>query len=313
MAASIDPVISVVICTHNRASYLPAAVESVRAQDGAPPWELIVVDNRSTDATRDVVAPYVHGGAVRYAQEPTLGLCHARNAGWRAARGRWVAYLDDDALAGPGWLVAIVAAYAYLPAAGVVGGRVDPIWERPRPPWLSDKLARMLSVLDWSPTPLVIHDPVTRWLVGANMAVPRHLLEKTGGFSPALGRRGRNLMSNEEMHLERQLVQAGHPCLYYPAMTVRHLIPAGRLHRRWFLRRCFWQGVSDVVMAFAERPASPAGRARLAAIEVARLLRSPHRLASAFVPRRDPAGVTAQCAVWSALGRLAGLLGLGQA
>jgi glycosyltransferase involved in cell wall biosynthesis len=307
----VAPLISVVICTHNRAGVLPLAIESVVDQRRPPPYELIVIDNHSTDGTRHAVRRYRGAGTIRYTFEPTLGLANARNTGWRMARGAYVAYLDDDAIAGEGWLNAIVAAFDYLPYAGVVGGRVDPIWEEPRPAWVSDRMARALSVLDWSPTPLVIEDPTRRWLVGANMAIPRLLLAKVGGFSPALGRRGASLVSNEEMHLERRLVRAGHPCLYYPAMRVRHLVPASRVRKQWFMRRYFWQGVSDVVMNELEQP-SIGRRAALAMREMRRLLRRPSRLAAAFIPTDDPAGVSAQCSTWASLGRLAGLLGAGR-
>ena len=305
----VDPVVSVVICTHNRAGWLKDAVGSVLEQRDAPAYETIVVDNCSTDGTREVVIGQGSPDGVRYVYEPTLGLGYARNAGWRLARGRYVAYLDDDAIAGPGWLRAIVDAYEQFPQAGVVGGRVEAIWERPPPAWLSPKLTRALSIIHWSETPLVIHDPDAQWIVGANMAVPRALLVRLDGFAAELGRRGGNLMSNDELHLERQLVRLGHPCVYYPAMAVRHFVPGARLQRRWFVRRYFWQGVSDVVMAFSERRASPLLRAWLAAREVARLLCEPIRLARAFIPSGDPGTVNGQCATWAAFGRLAGLLG----
>lgn len=299
--APAGPVVSAVICTHNRAALLPTAIDSVLRQCHAPPFELIVVDNRSTDGTRAVVERYRDHAAVRYVFAGTLGLSHARNEGWREARGRIVVYLDDDAIAAEDWLAQVVRAFDFLPVAGMVGGRVDPIWERPRPPWVSDRLARFLSVLDWSPQPLVLHDPATRWLAGANMAIPRALLERVDGFSTALGRRGGNLMSGEETDLQYRLLQQGHPSLYFPAMTVRHLIPGSRLTRAWFLRRFFWQGVSDARMTVTGPPAEaapPSSRLR-------RLTRAPRRLATALWPTADPARFTEQCLAWVQLGRLA--------
>src|SRR5688572_25869200 len=155
-----EPAISVVVCTHNRAADLERALASVFAQnsDGFA-YEVVVVDNCSTDATPQVVQRATASGApVRYVFESALGLCHARNAGWRAARGAIVAYLDDDALAQPGWLAAIHTAFAAHPEAGVAGGRVDPIWEAERPAWLSDDVALSLTIVDWSDTPKLIDD-----------------------------------------------------------------------------------------------------------------------------------------------------------
>jgi hypothetical protein len=101
-------------------------------------------------------------------------------------------------------------------------------------------------------------------------------------------------MSNDELYVERQLVRLGHPCLYYPAMAVRHFVPGARLQRRWFVRRYFWQGVSDVVMTFSEDGTSPLVRAGLAAREVARLLCEPVKVARAFIPSADPPTVNKQ-------------------
>src|SRR5207244_11271445 len=142
------------------------------------------------------------------------------------------------------------------------------------------RLPCVLSVVDWSAERMVIHDPNTHWIAGANMAIPRALLVQVGGFSPALGRRGGNLVSNEETHLELRLVRAGHPCLYDPRIRVRHLVPAARLSRRWLLRRSFWQVVSDVVMTVIEHP-SRLVRARSATAALTRLLARPWPVATA--------------------------------
>jgi len=95
------PRISVVICTHNRGFYLRKAITSVLAQDmPASEYELIIIDNKSTDDTAQVVASFAAAN-VRYIHEPQLGLCFARNTGWYSAAGTYVAYLDDDAIAEP--------------------------------------------------------------------------------------------------------------------------------------------------------------------------------------------------------------------
>ena len=114
----------------------------------------------------------------------TPGLCHARNAGWRAARGFYIAFLDDDTIACEGWVTSIVDAFTARPDAGAVGGRVVPLWLAPRPSWLSDRVTLALTIVDWSPVPKVLTDLRTEWLVGANMAVRIDLLWVIGGFRP---------------------------------------------------------------------------------------------------------------------------------
>ncbi len=304
------PLISVVICTHNRADYLPQAIRSVLEQRmTADRYELIVVDNRSTDRTREVVRPFEANDSVRYVYDGVLGLCHARNTGWQRARGRYVAYLDDDAVAEPGWLAAIEEAFSTTPGVGVVGGRVDPIWAGARPPWLSDEISLSLTILNWSEHPKVIEDLGREWLVSANMAVPRSVLSDVGGFHPSLDRVGSRMLSSGDVFLEKQILRRGHVCLYHPKMAIRHLVPKSRLNKRWFIRRYYSQGLSDAAMQLIEDSPSRTERLRRAIALASGLLRSPRRLADLILPRDDPARFTEKCFSWITVGQIAGLLG----
>jgi glycosyltransferase involved in cell wall biosynthesis len=304
------PEFSVVICTHNRAGYLDRALESVAAQDLEPSrYEVLVVDNRSTDDTVQVVERSALGGKIRYVFESTLGLCHARNRGWREARGRYVVFLDDDAVASPGWLRAVEEAFATYPGAGVVGGRVDPIWEAAPPTWMSPDVSLSLTILDWGPTPKVIADLRSEWLVGANLAIPRGVLEDVGGFHPGLDRVGTAMLSSGDVFLEQQIVARGYLAVYYPTMAVSHVVPASRLRKGWFRRRYYWQGISDAVMRLIATSPSPGDRLRLAFGMLGRLLRSPNQLRDWLLPTDDPARFTQKCWTWIAVGHIAGLLG----
>ena len=305
------PEVTVVICTHNRADYLERAIESVVRQ-AAPEggYELLVVDNNSTDRTHEVVRGFLACGPVRYEFEPMLGLCHARNTGWRAAKGRIVAYFDDDAVAYPGWLAAIPKAFGVTENVGVVGGKVEPIWEGERPGWLSDRIVLSLTVVDWSSTPHEILDLDREWLVGANMALPRAVLEEIGGFEGALDRSGSRMLSSGDVYLQKQIVRRGYRCVYYPEMAVGHLVPASRLDRTWFRRRYYWQGVSDVVMQLLDTSPSWRTRIRLAARAGLGLLRSPRACFELLVSSDDPERFTRSCFTWITVGRLAGYLGV---
>ncbi len=238
------PLVSVVICTQNRAKLLVEALDSL---EGSPPprvpYEIVVVDNGSVDATAAVIKARA-SDRLTYVHEATPGLSRARNVGWHVARGRHVAYLDDDATAAPGWVDAIAAGFAHDPGAGAIGGPVRPVWQAPRPHWLADEIAHALTILDWGPTAHRL-DPGRAWLVGANIAFSRDALAQTGGFDLRLGRQGDLLLSNEETFLLRQMDRLGHGVLYWPAMEVHHPVPAARLDPRWLLQRHFWQGLSD--------------------------------------------------------------------
>lgn len=300
--------ISVVICTHNRAGFLSQAIESVIDQP-LPGDEILVVDNGSTDDTRELARRFDGRGPLRYVFEEKIGLCHARNTGWRSASGKFVAYLDDDAIASPGWLAAIREAFNMMPSAGVVGGRVDPIWQSERPAWLSDEIAMSLTIVDWSDKPKVIQDVRVQWLVGANIAFPVSVLAEVGGFDPRLDRVGTNMLSSGDVFLQKQIIQRGYACLYYPAMAVRHLVPAGRLTKQWFIRRYYWQGISDAVMYLIDH--APLSWLRLyeALGRATRLLLLPHRLWDLIFPTSDPKRFERKCFALIDVGYIAGLLG----
>jgi glucosyl-dolichyl phosphate glucuronosyltransferase len=243
------PLVSVIICTHNRVKDLGAAIESVLSQGVDETfYEMLVVDNASTDSTHDYVrARAAQVSNLKYMAERVLGLSRARNTGLRAARGQYVAYLDDDAVADPGWLLQIPVAFAAGGAdIGCVAGKIDPIWGAPRPPWLHDHLLGCISVLDYSPVATRLEDHQEPF--GANVIYRREALLRVGGFSTALGRKGGRLLSNEEILLQRQLRRLGYATYYDPHISVRHHIPASRLTKSWFKRRAYWQGVSNALL-----------------------------------------------------------------
>jgi glycosyltransferase involved in cell wall biosynthesis len=304
------PAVSVVICTRNRAPLLRRALASVVAQSlPRDLFEIVVVDNGSTDETAAVAAEFADGADLRYLREDRIGLCVARNSGWQAARGHIVAYFDDDAVARPGWLSAVHDGFAGADRVGVIGGRVHPIWEASRPSWLADEIAGSLTIVDWGPAAKILPDLGREWLVGANMAVPRSLLAEIGGFHPWLDRVGNNLLSSGDVFLQKELVRRGYHCLYLPAMAVDHLVPEGRLNRRWFLRRFYWQGVSDAVMQLIEGTPSPRQRVRLALSRVATLLRSRRKIAALLRRCDRPKDFATRCMALIDLGFIAGLLG----
>jgi glucosyl-dolichyl phosphate glucuronosyltransferase len=244
-----SPVVSVIICTHNRVEYLGAAIGSVLSQ-GVDEifYETLVVDNASTDSTHDYVrALAAEVSNLKYVPETVLGLSRARNTGLKAARGQYVAYLDDDAVANPGWLLQIPVAFAAGGSdIGCVGGKIDPIWGAPRPLWLHDDLLACISVLDYSPVATRLEDHQDPF--GANVIYKRDVLLRVGGFSTGLGRKGARLLGNEEILLQRQLKRLGYGTYYDPRISVRHHIPASRLTKSWFKRRAYWQGVSNALL-----------------------------------------------------------------
>jgi glycosyltransferase involved in cell wall biosynthesis len=302
--------LSVILCTLNRAELLQEALLSLIGQDfPQSDYEIVVVDNGSTDRTAEAVRELQDRAPIRYVREERMGLCIARNTGWQAARGRIIAFFDDDARARPGWLAAIRDAFGRNPGIGVVGGRVDPIWQGVRPPWLADAISGSLTILDWGPSEKIIKDIRCTWLAGANMAVPKALLTEIGGFHPWLDRAGKNLLSSGDVFLQKELMRRGYQCLYVPTIAIEHLVPSSRLGQDWFLRRFYWQGVSDAVMQLIEQSPSLAKRMRMASARGGQLMRSRNRLKALMSSPTNPDVFALKCFALLDIGFIVGLLG----
>jgi glycosyltransferase involved in cell wall biosynthesis len=241
-----DIQISVIICTHNRDTYLGAAIDSLLGQEFTANFEIVVVDNGSGDLTRKVVEQRSSHPHLKYIFEPTLGLSVARNTGAKIASAEILAYLDDDAVATPQWLQVLYSAYQNNSQLAIAGGKVTLIWPpdiKPRK-WLSPGLAANLGAYDLGDNILYIQQPGSTPR-GLNYSIRRSFLEEIGGFDPQLGRVGKNLLSNEELQMTEFALQRGWQVAYIPQALVAHNVAPERLKPSWFLNRGWWQGISE--------------------------------------------------------------------
>lgn len=237
--------ISVVVCTRNRSKLLRLCLDSLTCQT-LPQclFEVIIVDNGSTDDTRAVSEEYCNRNSnFHYEYEPTVGLSSARNTGLKCVHSNVVAYIDDDAVAAPEWLAILNSSFKSAPASvGIIAGKVDPLWQEPPPAWLKPSFWHLFSVLNLGDTPRLLTE--TEWFVGANMSIRRKLLTKVGGFNVALGRSGNSLLSNEELEMAERVRLLGSTIYYQPQAVVANLVPKERATKRWLRKRMYWQGVS---------------------------------------------------------------------
>jgi glucosyl-dolichyl phosphate glucuronosyltransferase len=236
---------SVVIATHNRAGDLESTLESLASLQPSGSWEVLVVDNNSTDGTRDTVRARATSFPVplRYLFEPEQGRSAALNTGIRAARGAIIATTDDDVRIPADWLDKAAAGLEAL-GCDYVGGRVLPIWNGPQPAWLPARSGRhwaVIALLDYGPSPLELG---TRMPLGVNMAFRRSAFERAGLWDPRVGRRAGTLLGQEVREWCIRARTAGLRGYYVPDMIVEHVIPAGRLTKQYFRRWYFWRGVS---------------------------------------------------------------------
>ncbi|MBD2361309.1 glycosyltransferase family 2 protein [Anabaena minutissima FACHB-250] len=249
--------ISAVICTHNRDNYLGAAIDSLLGQDFAGEFEVIVVDNGSSDRTREVTEERASNPRLKYVFEPTLGLSVARNTGAKEAKSEILAYLDDDAVASVGWLQVLYDAYQHNSQLAIAGGKVTLLWPPniEPPSWLSAGLAGNLGAYDLGDSVVYIEKSGLTPR-GLNYSIRRQFLEKIGGFDPQLGRVGKNLLSNEELLMTELALKQGWQVAYLPTALVAHNVAPERINRAWFLNRGWWQGISE---CYREQLAGKAG------------------------------------------------------
>jgi glycosyltransferase involved in cell wall biosynthesis len=252
-----DPLISAIICTHNRDQYLGAAIDSLLHQDFAGEYEVIVVDNASSDRTREVVEARLSHPRLRYIHESVLGLSVARNTGATHALSPILAYLDDDAVASAQWLQVLHDAFDRDEKLAIAGGKVTLLWaEGMEPPrWLSSGLAGNLGAYDLGDATVYIDRPGLTPR-GLNYSVRQSFLKQIGGFDLNLGRVGKNLLSNEELMMTERALELGWQVAYLPGAIVAHNVAPERVRRAWFLNRGWWQGISE---CYREQLAGRAG------------------------------------------------------
>lgn len=239
------PEIAAIICTHNRDRYLGAAIDSLLQQDYAD-YEIIIVDNASTDRTKEIVEQRLANLSLKYIYEPELGLSVARNRGAKETNAAILAYLDDDAEASPQWLQIIAQAYQNNPQLAIAGGKVTLILPEGQtlPKWLSEEMAGALGSYDLGEEIVYINNP-NLTPRGLNYSLRRSFLTEIGGFDPNLGRVGKNLLSNEELFMTELALARGWQVAYLPQALAAHNVSLERLQPQWFINRSWWQGVSE--------------------------------------------------------------------
>lgn len=233
--------VSVVICTRNRARLLGNLLETF-ARQTAPSdrFEVIVVDNASQDDTRAVTEKWAAERAnIRYLHEAEIGLSPARNTGWRAAAGTYVAFMDDECRVPDGWIESLLDIIEER-SPEAVGGGYGACYSTPKPDWFKDSY-RSFDLCD---EPRAMGD--NEYLRGGNVCIRKDLLEELEGFGAEFGMQGNSVSYGEETDLQRRLLEK-HPealLLYHPVLDVLHEVRPEVMTLRFRAKSLFGYGSS---------------------------------------------------------------------
>ena len=237
---------AVIICayTEERWNDLAAAVESVHAQTLAAKEIFVVVDHHQQLLER--VRHHIPG-VMALESTQVRGLSGARNTGIAVARSDIIAFLDDDAVANPNWLMSLCEGFSDPRVLGV-GGAVLPLWPGEIAAWLPEEF---YWVVGCTYRGMPEEAGMIRNPIGANMAFRREVFDAVGGFQSEIGRVGKRPLGCEETEMciraRQHWPQRGF--LYQPQASVLHRVPRSRTNWRYFFSRCYFEGISKAFVS----------------------------------------------------------------
>jgi glycosyltransferase involved in cell wall biosynthesis len=234
---------SVCICTFNGAARVGDVLAALARQTvNQNAWELLVIDNASTDGTGDFVARFIQekvGGLGRVVREEHPGTSFARARAAREARAEIICFLDDDNIPAPNFIAAVIQAFAERPKAGVIGGKVLPRWETKPTPLAEIVAPFALAICDLGGIAQRV-DCVGGGIVGAGLCARRKILSEIfDSFALASkvpDRQGANLLSGGDLAISIIARQLGWQCWYVPTLQIEHILPVRRMNKEYLLR-----------------------------------------------------------------------------
>lgn len=221
------------ICTYNRADYLDDTLNSLLYQSPTDEKvELLIIDNNSTDPTREVIRKYQEltdkdDKPIRYIKETNQGLSHARNRAISEAEAPYIVFLDDDVHATPSLIPAWISFFSEHPNAVAAGGKIHVQFDAPRPPWMSHFLLPLLGYHDLGDSLKTY--PKNKYPFGGNMGFKKSIFDKLGTFNTELGRKGKSLNAGEEKELFQRIRSYSADIYYLPDAFLYHRVDKNRL------------------------------------------------------------------------------------
>jgi glycosyltransferase involved in cell wall biosynthesis len=208
--------ISVIVCTYNRAHRLEQTLKSLQemAVPVGLPWELIIVDNNSSDNTQEIVDGFINKPDLnaKYITERHQGISYARNIGIQESSGNIIAFTDDDCIVDRHWIASISRGFQSGESISGIGGRVE----------LYNKMDRPVSVRIYrEKMTLSSIDRLFNLIIGCNMAFARHVFDEVGMFDTDFGV-GTKFASAEDSDFLYRAYKKGLKVIYSPDILVYH-------------------------------------------------------------------------------------------
>lgn len=232
-------ILSIVICSYNRASYIGDALTSLYEQSsGLTSFETIIVDNNSTDNTNQVFQDWraTHPlGNFTYTTEKQQGASYARNTGAKLANGTWLCFMDDDAVATEHYVKNIIRHIQDQPFAVGFGGRIIPKYIPSEPKWMSHYVSSLVGNFDYAPVACAFENG--KYPLESNMIVKKNVYEQIGGFNTSLpGVVGTLRIGGEGKELFYKIMDLGHKIYYDPSICVHHVVEVKKLTSEYMYR-----------------------------------------------------------------------------
>ena len=231
--------LSIIICSYNRASYISDALTSLYGQSsGLDDFEVIIVDNNSTDNTKEVYAQWRHtntNGQFTFISEMQQGASFARNTGAAIAKGEWVCFMDDDAVATTDYVKNIIKHIQDQPFIVGFGGRIIPKYIPAEPKWMSYYVSSLVGNFDYAPTACAFENG--KYPLESNMIVKKSVYDQIGGFNVNLpGVVGTLRIGGEGKELFYKIIALGHTIYYDPSICVHHVVEVKKLTSEYMYR-----------------------------------------------------------------------------
>jgi glycosyltransferase involved in cell wall biosynthesis len=232
-------ILSIVICSYNRATYIGDALNSLYKQSsGLSDFEVIIVDNNSTDNTHEVYLNWRNNnpsGDFTYTTEKQQGASYARNTGALIAKGNWLCFMDDDAVATEHYVKNIIQHIKDKPFAVGFGGRIIPKYIPNEPKWMSYYVSSLVGNFDYAPNACAFENG--KYPLESNMIVKKEVYDAIGGFNTALpGVVGTLRIGGEGKELFYKIMSLGHTIYYDPSICVYHVVEVKKLTSEYMYR-----------------------------------------------------------------------------